>query len=136
MSHDTSVRSAMRCTRGPRGRQWVLSIGAAALLGFAACCQAASFFYSDTPVSRMKQSDFDIAIPVIRTALDEGKEGQTRTWENPATGASGSVTLRSAPFERAGNVCRRAEFMTAAGGLKNVSSWTVCKMPDGWKAVE
>jgi surface antigen len=106
------------------------------LAGSAWPCAAVEYFYKDLPVARMTTDDFKIATPVIRRALDEGAEGQTHTWENPATGASGSVTLRSTPFSRNGTTCRRAEFMTSAGGLRNVSAWTLCKLPEGWKAVE
>ena len=106
------------------------------LAGIAGPCAAVEYFYKDLPVARMTDDDFKLATPVIRRALDEGAEGQTHSWENPATGASGSIKLRSPPFTRKGTTCRRAEFMTSAGGLRNVSAWTLCKLPEGWKAVE
>ena len=111
---------------------------AGAALGCAAgtTIAAEGYFLKDAPVSRMTKEDFAIANPVIRKALDEGQAGEAYAWNNPATAASGEITLRSAPFESRGTTCRRAQFSVSAGGLKNVSAWTLCKMPDGWKAVD
>ncbi len=109
----------------------VLMVAAASPLASA----AEGYFLKDAPVSRMTKDDFQIANGVIRSALEEGRDGEAYAWENPATGASGSVTPRTA-FVRDGKTCRRAQFAVSAGGLKNVSSWTLCKLPDGWKAVD
>jgi surface antigen len=99
------------------------------------CWATDAYFMKNAPVSRMKKEDFDIAIPVIRRALDEDQKGETYKWENPATGASGSVKPKPA-FSRKGTTCRRAEFTTQAGGVRNVASWTLCKVADGWKVLE
>lgn len=107
-----------------------------AMLAVTSSDAAWCYYYKDLPLGRMNDADLAIAIPVIRHALDEGADGQTQSWANKASGASGSVTLKSDPFTRDGMTCRRAEFMTVAGGLKNVSSWTLCKRPDGWKVVD
>lgn len=105
-------------------------------LGIGSSFAQSGYWLKDAPVSRMTKQDFEIANPVIRQALDEGKNGQSYKWDNPATKASGSVTPKSEPFARDDKTCRRAEFMISAGGRKNVSSWTLCKMPEGWKAVD
>jgi surface antigen len=109
----------------------------AALIAACASCWAAESMYwqSNAPVGKMKEEDFKIANAVIQKALDEGKDGQTFKWENPATGASGSITPRKA-FERNGTTCRKAKFFVSAGGLKNDSRWTLCKVPEGWKVAD
>lgn len=123
MSHRTVNMGAVFCT--------------SFLLGMSGACVAANgYWLKDAPVGRMTKQDFDIANPVIHRALDEGRDGQVYEWKNPATGASGSITLRSAPMARNDTTCRRAQFMVSAGGLENVSTWTLCKLPDGWKAVD
>jgi len=38
----------------------------------------------------MTEEDFRVAGEVIRKALDEGQQGRSYEWKNPATGASGS----------------------------------------------
>jgi len=94
------------------------------------------YWLKDAPVSRMTKQDFDIANPVVHRALDEGQEGQVYEWNNPGTGASGSVKLLSGRFPRKDMTCRRAQFTVSAGGLSNVSTWMLCKLPEGWKAVD
>jgi surface antigen len=94
------------------------------------------YWLKDAPVGRMTKQDFDIANPVVHRALDEGRDGQVYEWNNPGTGASGSVKLLSEPFVRKDMTCRRAQFTVSAGGLRNVSTWMLCKLPDGWKAVD
>jgi len=115
----------------------LLSLCVLAVAAAMSCsCWAADYYFKDTPVSRMKKEDFAIANPVITRALDEGEDGKTYSWQNPKTGASGSVTPRSAAFARDKLTCRKAQVMVSAGGKKNVSSWTMCKQPDGWKVLE
>lgn len=96
----------------------------------------AQYWLKNAPVSRLTKQDFDIANPVVYRALDEGKEGQVYDWNNPGTGASGSVKLMSDPFSRENMMCRRAQFTIAAGGSSSVSTWMLCKLPEGWKFVD
>jgi surface antigen len=107
--------------------------GAAALALFAASAAGDLSVYADMPQSRMTADDVAIANATLTRALDEGQEGQTYTWQNAATGASGSIRLRSPPFERSGMTCRRAAIATAAKGLANESGWVLCRTADGWK---
>ncbi len=72
---------------------------------------------------------------MIRKALDEGQQGRSYEWKNPATGASGSITP-GASFERGGMPCRAARFSIAAGGKNSTSAWNLCRTPEGWKVAE
>ena len=92
-------------------------------------------FWLELPSTYMTEQDRKIAIERINGALDGGKDGQTYRWENPATGASGSVTPKSS-FTRDGARCRSADFATTAGGRNNASTWKLCKLGDGWKIVD
>ena len=96
---------------------------------------AARAFWTELPISHMNEQDKKIAIERINSALDSGKDGETYRWENPATGASGSVTPKGS-FTRDGARCRSADFSTTAGGRKNASTWKLCKVGDGWKIVD
>jgi len=92
-------------------------------------------FWTELPVTYMNEQDRKIAIERIESALDVGNDGETYRWENPATGASGSVTPK-ARFTRDGARCRNADLSTSAGGRKNASTWKLCKFGDGWKIVD
>jgi len=96
---------------------------------------AARAFWTELPVSYMNEQDRKIAVERISSALDSGKDGATYRWENPATGASGTV-IPKAQFKRDGNRCRSADFSTSAGGRKNASTWKLCQFGDGWKIVD
>jgi surface antigen len=109
-----------------------VSTGAALIL-VAASAAADLSFYADMPQSRMTADDTALAQATLTRALEEGREGQTYAWQNAATGASGSVRLRSPPFEHGGMTCRRAAIATAAKGLANESAWLLCRTGDGWK---
>jgi surface antigen len=92
-------------------------------------------FWSELPVTYMNEQDRKIAIERINSALDGGNDGETYRWENPATGASGTVTPNGS-FTREGNRCRNARFSTRAGGRENANTWKLCKFGDGWKIVD
>ena len=101
----------------------------------ASALAVARAFWSELPVTYMNEQDRKIAIDRINSALDGGNDGETYRWENPATGASGSVTPKGS-FTQDGNRCRSADFATTAGGRKNASTWKLCKIGDGWKIVD
>ena len=106
-------------------------------LGLAATSAPAAdrAFWSEMPTTYMTEQDRKIAIERINAALDEGKDGETYRWENPTTGASGSV-MPKASFSRDGARCRSADVSTTAGGRKNSSTWKLCKVDRGWKIVD
>jgi surface antigen len=122
----------------PRRPHWIGRAALAALVVIVApstALAAARAFWTELPISYMNEQDKKIAIERINSALDSGKDGETYRWENPATGAAGSV-IPKAQFKRDGNRCRSANFATTAGGRKNASTWKLCKFGDGWKIVD
>ena len=117
-------------------RSQLLALPAAlALAILSASAVSQGYWLKDAPITHMTKEDRAIADGVIKSALDEGKDGQAYKWNNPKTGATGSITP-GAPFERDGKTCRKAQFMNSAGGRTNESAWTLCKLPEGWKAVD
>jgi surface antigen len=92
-------------------------------------------FAKDAPVAKMTEEDFRVAGLVVQKALDDAADGETRSWENPATSASGSITPL-ARFERRGLPCRGAKFVITAGGTTASSEWVLCRTETRWKVAE
>ena len=115
--------------------RWLIAAAAAATTALPAHAINEALFARDAPISRMTAEDFRVAGEVIRKALDEGQQGRSYEWKNPATGASGSITP-GASFERGGMPCRAARFTIAAGGKNSASAWNLCRTPEGWKVAE
>jgi surface antigen len=116
---------------GP-ARTIAAAAGLAAVLASPCAPAQNDLFAKDAPITRMTKDDFAIATGAMRTALDEGRDGQVYRWNNPATAASGTFTPL-ASFERQGMSCRGIVFTLEAGGKVSRSRWNVCRTPDGWK---
>jgi surface antigen len=86
------------------------------------------------PMSHLTKADIDIARAKFRSALETGADGNTHTWANAQTQASGTITPTKT-FTMKGMRCRSADFTTYAGGERGASTWTLCKTKDGWKIV-
>ena len=72
---------------------------------------------------------------VMRRVLEEGQDGQSYPWKNPATSASGTVTPL-ASFTRQGMRCRGPAFVITTRGETSRSQWNLCRTPEGWKVAE
>jgi surface antigen len=117
-------------------RHNIVTLVIAAALGAPHTSMAAySDFYSQLPSAHMTKEDAAIARKAINSALDDGENGNTYRWENPSTGANGSLKVKST-FSRDGMTCRDVDFAAAAKGRKNAGPWKVCKTADGWKVVD
>ena len=92
-------------------------------------------FMARGPLGKLTKSDIDIARAEFRKALDTGKDGQTFTWSNPETKASGTVKPTKT-FTKDGMRCRATEFKTSAGGEKGASTFNLCSTKDGWKIAQ
>jgi surface antigen len=89
----------------------------------------------DAPIAQLSGDDLKIALATMNKALDDGRDGEVRSWSNGATKASGTVTP-GAPFERQGMRCRSARLTIDANGHASSSDWNLCRTPDGWKFAE
>ncbi len=92
-------------------------------------------FMARGPMGHLKKSDISIARAEIRKALDTGKDGETSTWSNPETKASGTIKPTKT-FTKDGMRCRATEFTTSAGGERGASTWNLCSTKDGWKVAQ
>ncbi len=92
-------------------------------------------FLARGPLGHLTKSDITIARTEIAKALDTGTDGQTLTWNNPETKASGTVKPTKT-FTKDGMRCRATEFTTSAGGERGASTWNLCHTKDGWKVAQ
>ena len=92
-------------------------------------------FLAKGPLGHLTKDDVTIARAEIAKALDSGTDGQTQTWSNPKTKASGTVKPTKT-FTKDGMRCRATEFTTSAGGERGASTWNLCKTKDGWKVAQ
>ncbi len=91
-------------------------------------------FLARGPLGHLTKSDVTIARTEIAKALDTGTDGQTLTWNNPETKASGTIKPTNT-FTKDGMRCRATEFTTSAGGERGASTWNLCHTKGGWKIV-
>jgi surface antigen len=70
-------------------------------------------------------------------AMDQNATGQSATWSNPNTGASGTVTpTTNAYVAQTGETCREFQQTVSAKGSSETARGRACKQPDGsWKVV-
>ncbi len=92
-------------------------------------------FLARGPLGHLTKADITIARAEIAKALDTGKDGQTFTWTNPETKASGTIKPTKT-FTKEGMRCRATEFATSAGGERGASTWNLCSTKDGWKVAQ
>ncbi len=102
-----------------------------ALLAVGAPAHASNLqFLRDAPVAKMTKEDLALFQSSLRAALDQNADGSTRRWENPATGASGTLTPVST-FEQDGARCRRLEIVNTVQGVTGRSTFNMCRQADG-----
>jgi surface antigen len=87
----------------------------------------------DTPSELFTKEDWNIFTSSYKQFLNEGKDGDTTAWSNPATTAKGELTLLKT-FEQKGSTCRTLKVANQAKNRKATNNFTLCKQPDGdWK---
>jgi len=70
-------------------------------------------------------------------AFETAPTGQSREWENPDTGNSGSVQPTQTYTTESGQPCREFQQTIIVGGEEVQGYGTACRQPDGtWKIVE
>jgi surface antigen len=85
------------------------------------------------PAGQFTDEDWEQLRQAGRGALDSAADGETRSWNNTATGASGTVRPLDT-YQRDGSTCRRAEVFNSAGDASATTRFDFCKQPDGsWK---
>ncbi len=97
--------------------------------------QGWSGLLSDTPLSRFSDEDLSIFEAAVTEALESRPDGSSIPWENPNTGASGSVTPLNTE-RRDQRECRLLDIINRAEGRSGSARFWFCRNPDGiWKSV-
>jgi len=85
------------------------------------------------PANYFTAEDWELLRQAGRGALDQAADGDTRGWNNPDTGAFGTVQPLDT-IERDGSICRRTEVYNNAKDASATTRFEFCKQPDGtWK---
>ncbi len=105
---------------------------AAILLSTAAFAQG--YRWLDTsPAAHFNDEDWTMLRSTARELLDNGADGTEDSWENPASGSSGSIKVLNT-YQQNGLRCRRTYFSNSAGGFHGSGIFSLCKVADGsWK---
>jgi surface antigen len=84
--------------------------------------------------NRLDEKDKEMAVRAANQAFEYGQTGRRSTWQNPDTGASGSVTPTRTYQIESGQYCREYTQEIQVGGERQQSYGTACRQPDGsWK---
>lgn len=103
------------------------------ILGCFTVMPAAAFnygFIEETPTTRFTREDNRIFNETMNDTLNNAADGETRTWSNPKTRASGEITpIKS--FDRDGLACRTARIRNIARGRTGDNTFNFCKQQTG-----
>lgn len=89
----------------------------------------------DTPSQFFTEQDWSLFENTLQKTLDTAPDGQTQSWSNPTSKASGDFTVLKS-VQRQGQDCREVKIVGSAGGLRRITGIAFCKEDDGtWTAV-
>jgi len=91
-------------------------------------------FLEDTAVSQFSEQDWELFSKAGREALEEVPDGDTRGWNNPETGAFGTIQPLNS-YQYKSMKCRRTEFFNSARSASGTSRFDLCKQEGSWKFV-
>lgn len=87
----------------------------------------------DTPVMSFDERDWELLQETINQTLDEDSDGESRQWNNPETGNSGTVQVLDTRDTDTGH-CRNLVISNSASPKKGVTRLNYCRQLDGqWK---
>jgi surface antigen len=84
------------------------------------------------PAERFDDEDLRIFMDTARKALNEGKDGEKVSWENPKTRARGDITVLRR-FEWKANPCREVKVHNEAQGRKGDNTFNLCQVEGKWR---
>jgi len=91
-------------------------------------------FLTDAPIQAMTPADRELFVRSMNRALDQTRDGDSLSWENPSTGARGTITPTSS-WQDQGQPCRALQFDNQVKGRSGRSSFSFCKQSDGSWAI-
>lgn len=84
--------------------------------------------------NRLDEKDKEMAAKAAHQAFENNHTGTPSSWQNPDTGASGTITPTRTYQIESGGYCREYTQEIMVGGEKHESYGTACRQPDGsWK---
>jgi hypothetical protein len=123
----TSTRSARRLRE---------CLALCALMATAWAVSAGTLSFLDgSPISFFNKDDHDLMKKNAYAVLDSPEPEATHDWMNPATGNSGTATVRGEFTNTDGATCKRLLVSNFAkqGSVKGASTYVVCKYEGrGW----
>jgi surface antigen len=89
--------------------------------------------FRGTPAELFTDDDWAAFKASLNDALNEAKDGETRNWGNPATGAGGEITILKTVV-RSNSDCREVKIANQAKNRKRTTGQVFCVGGDGvWK---
>jgi surface antigen len=85
---------------------------------------------TDIPMG-MSATDWPLAQSALREALSRTDDGPSVPWENPASGARGTVTPIASAFTKDGFPCRNFIASHVKDGVETWSEGTACRIHQG-----
>ena len=114
-------------------RPFVLVALAAALVAASpATAQNWGALLKNTPFERFNKDDNEMFLEHARKTLEEMKDSETTSWENPATKHSGSFTLLRT-YEKDGHTCKEVRVRTRAETLRRDNVANACRVEGKWR---
>ena len=84
----------------------------------------------NTPAERFTEDDMRMFAASVNKALGETADGQTVSWENPATKARGSIVVEQTGT-RDGLICKNIRITNEARNRKATQVLTLCQEKSG-----
>jgi surface antigen len=86
--------------------------------------------------ARLDEDDKEMARNAAHSAFEANRTGQPNGWENPDTGASGTITPTKTYQTAEGQYCREYTQEIIVGGEKQEATGTACRLDDGSWQIE
>jgi hypothetical protein len=131
--HMTSTRpsSSLKRKRGRIGFTILLAVTIS--LPLMPVDSAGLLFLHDAPARFFNDKDWRILKTAIHHTLESVPDGETRVWQNKATGSKG-VLKPVKTYQHQGTQCRTLKILNSAAGRTGESVFDFCKQAHGlWK---
>jgi surface antigen len=85
----------------------------------------------------LDQRDKELAMKAAQQSLEGQRSGSTKSWKNPDSGNSGTLTPTRTYQDGSGRYCREYRQTVTVGGKSEEAFGTPCRQPDGnWKVLK
>jgi len=109
-------------------KPWLTGLTIAALLTSTALAQNIGFL-NKGPIAYLSEAEKAMLSEALNQALENSADGESVTWENPATGHNGLIKIIDT-HEDYGTTCRTLRAHTNAGGREGGGIYRLCLSED------